>query len=114
MQDFILPISLLVLNYLAGSISSAILLTKYVKKVDIRRIGHKTAGGSNVAQNVGIFWGILVGAFDIFKGIPVLILAKYLEVDALWQGIIGVAAVAGHCWPIWFKLSGGRGIGVLL
>ena len=114
MNNVLLIIILIVLNYFAGSISSAVLVSKYIKKVDIRKVGYKTAGGSNVAYNVGFFWGFSVGMFDVVKGIPILILAKHLDVDLMWQGLIGVAAVAGHCWPIWFNFSGGRGIGSLL
>jgi len=113
-MNLLLPILLIILNYLAGSISSAILIAKYVKGVDIRKIGHKKAGGSNVMQYIGIKWGILVGAFDIVKGIPILILAKYLGVDDIWLAFIGTAAVVGHCWPIWFNFSGGRGIATLI
>lgn len=113
-MEIAIQVTLVIVNYCMGSISSAIIVSKYIKKVDIRNIGHKTAGGSNVAYNVGVFWGIMVGLFDAVKGIPVLILAKYLEVDLLWQGIIGVAAVVGHCWPLWFHFSGGRGIAAFL
>lgn len=114
MNNFILSIFLIILNYLIGSISSAILIARYVKKVDIRKIGYKTAGGSNVSKSIGIKWGILVAFFDVLKGIPILILAKYLDISNIYQVFIGISAVMGHCWPIWFNFSGGRGIGTLL
>lgn len=113
-MEIILPILLIILNYFAGSISSAILIAKWVKKVDIRKIGHKKAGGSNVMQFIGIQWGILVGAFDILKGVPVLILAKYLNVEEIWLPFIAIASVCGHNWPIWFNFSGGRGFATIV
>lgn len=105
---------LVILNYLIGSISSAVIISKYIKKVDIRKIGYKTAGGSNVAHNIGIKWGIFVGIFDCLKSIPVLILSKQIGLNDTELIPIALAAFAGHCWPIWFSFSGGRGIGTLL
>ncbi len=105
---------LILTNYFAGSISSAVLITKYLAGKDIRKIGYKTAGGSNVAHNMGIKWGLLVGVFDLLKGFPVLIVAKYLNVPEVWQVFIAVAAVIGHCWPLWFNFSGGRGMATLI
>ncbi|MBN2015866.1 glycerol-3-phosphate acyltransferase [Candidatus Dojkabacteria bacterium] len=114
MTNYFLPLLLTILNYLLGSVSSAILVARYTKKEDIREIGYQTAGGSNVAQNIGLKWGIIVAVFDFLKGIPILALAKYLEVDEHWLSVIAIASVAGHCWPIWFNFSGGRGVGTLL
>lgn len=109
-MTILLPMLLTILNYLIGSISSAKLIARYKKRIDISKVGFKTAGGSNVAESVGIKWGILVGAIDILKGVPVLLFAKYLQVDENWQSMIALAAIVGHCWPIWFKLRGGRGL----
>ncbi len=114
MNDMIIIVLLTILNYLAGSISSAIIISKYVKKVDIRKIGYKTAGGSNVAHNIGIKWGIIVAIFDCLKGIPILIFSKIIGLEDNQLIPISLAAFAGHCWPVWFKFSGGRGIGTLL
>ena len=110
MNEIFLSIILIILNYLVGSISSAILISKYIRKVDIRKVGFKTAGGSNVAESIGFKWGFIVGAFDLLKGIPILILAKFLEVNLNYQSLIAIAPIIGHCWPIWFKFAGGRGL----
>lgn len=114
MEDVLVSSTLILANYLVGSISSAILIARFVKKVDIRQLGYKTAGGSNVAENIGIKWGILVGLFDICKGIPILILSKQLGVEETQQQLIALSAIVGHCYPIWFRFAGGRGIGTLL
>ncbi len=107
-------IILILSNYLIGSVSSAIIITKLVAKTDIRKIGYKTAGGSNVSKCLGIKWGILVGLLDILKGIPIILLAKYLKIDIIYQSFIGISVIIGHCWPIWFNFSGGRGVGTLI
>lgn len=105
---------LIILNYLVGSLSFAIIFTKFVKGKDIRKVGHKTAGGSNVSKSVGAFWGIVVGLLDILKPIPVLLLAKSLDVSGLNLSLVALAAMIGHCWPIWFGFSGGRGVATFL
>lgn len=110
MNQFPLSITLTIINYLIGSISSAKIISRYKKKVDITEVGFKTAGGSNVAESIGLKWGILVGLFDLIKGVPVLLLAKFLLLDENWLSLIGVSAIIGHCWPIWFNFSGGRGL----
>jgi glycerol-3-phosphate acyltransferase PlsY len=107
-------ILLIIANYLIGSISFAVIITRYKRQVDIRETGYKTAGGSNVARTIGIKWGILVGVLDFLKGIGILVIAKEMHIPPIYLTLIGTAAVIGHCWPIWFHFSGGRGIGTLL
>jgi glycerol-3-phosphate acyltransferase PlsY len=114
MKEFIISLLLTITNYPIGSISSAIIISKYIKKVDIRKIGYKTAGGSNVAHNIGIKWGILVGLFDMVKGIPILILAKLFNISEFYYIPIALSALIGHCWPLWFNFSGGRGVGTFI
>jgi glycerol-3-phosphate acyltransferase PlsY len=114
MNTILLTVIFIILNYLAGSISSAILISRYIKKVDIRNVGYKTAGGSNVATHIGIKWGMVVGIFDFLKGVPFLLLGKHLGINGTGLNLIGIAAVIGHCWPIWFQFSGGRGIATLM
>jgi len=114
MEEFLLASALIIANYFAGSISSAVLIARLVKKVDIRKVGYKTAGGSNVAENIGVKWGVIVALIDVCKGIPVLLFSKYLGVEDIQQQFIALAAIVGHCYPIWFRFAGGRGIGVLM
>ncbi|MBU0975399.1 MAG: glycerol-3-phosphate acyltransferase [Patescibacteria group bacterium] len=114
MNSTLIGICLLVANYLIGSISSAVIITRLVKKQDIREIGDRKAGGSNVIKNVGLIWGLLVGAFDIIKGVPLLILARNLDIDESWLSFIAIAAVIGHNWPLYFNFAGGRGIATII
>ncbi|MDD3647071.1 MAG: glycerol-3-phosphate acyltransferase [Candidatus Dojkabacteria bacterium] len=106
-------ILLAIFNYLVGSISSAVIITRLVINEDIREIGDRKAGGSNVLKNVGLLWGIIVGAFDVIKGIPILIIAQFMGIDAMWLPFIAISAVIGHNWPIYFNFAGGRGIATI-
>lgn len=114
MNNLLHIISLIIANYFIGSISSAIIISKLVKNVDIRKVGRKKAGGSNVAENIGVIWGVFVGIFDMIKGIPILLISTNLQIPDIYLGVIAVAAVAGHNWPIWFRFKGGRGIATSL
>lgn len=114
----------LVAAYLLGSLNPAIIITRLVKGVDIRTLGTHNPGTSNVRRNVGLGWGILVLFLDIAKGLIPVILAKKLcfpennlsHFSALT--LISMAAIAGHCKPLWYHFRGGGGIatsiGILL
>jgi glycerol-3-phosphate acyltransferase PlsY len=123
-MNYLCLIFFLVAAYLAGSINPAIIITRLVKGVDIRTLGTHNPGTSNVRRNLGLGWGITVFLIDIAKGLIPVVLAKELcfpENSAFhfWALIlIGMAAICGHCKPIWYDFRGGGGIatsiGILL
>ena len=112
------------LGYLFGSIPSAILIAR-LRGVNIKEVGTGNPGAANVYREVGKVWGILVFLTDIVKGvIPMLIADHLLKVPTynihqlFWVGLVGIAAVAGHCWSVFLDFKGGKGVattgGVLL
>jgi len=101
----------LLFSYLFGSIPTAFLVTKWISGKDIRKIGRKKASGSNVIHNVGFLPGILVGGFDIFKGVLAVGGAYFLGLSPVYQALAGILAVCGQMWPIFLKFWGGRGGG---
>ncbi len=104
------------LGYLAGSISFAILISRWVKGIDIRTVGNKNPGTANVGREIGIGWAALVLMGDLAKGVVPLVLARllffpedhYTDYFALF--LTGMAVITGHCWPLYFGLRGGRGL----
>ena len=101
-------------SYLLGSISSAIILSRHLNLPDPRKIGSKNAGTTNMLRIAGKKVAILILIIDFMKGfIPVLI-AKYFLADILWQTIIGLLAVLGHIYPIFFNFRGGKGVATFL
>lgn len=102
--------------YLAGSINFAILISRWVRGVDIRSLGNKRPGTANVGREIGKGWAALVLAGDLAKGLVPLILAKsflfpgdnYADYFALF--LTGMSAIAGHCWPVYFSFRGGGGL----
>ena len=101
---------IIILSYMVGIINPAHLLTKHLKKIDIRDVISKNAGTSNVAMTLGLKYAVIVGLFDILKGfIPVLIVRLvFPENDILWV-ISGLSAILGHVYPIHMGFKGGKG-----
>ena len=107
-------ISVIVGSYLIGSISSAYLITKLLKGVDIRKIGTGNSGAANVFYEVGRLPGILAGILDVFKGALPIWLASILNVPEVVIVIAAVAVVLGHNWSIFLKFQGGAGFSPIL
>ena len=124
MIHILLNVVLITTAYLLGAIPNGLLLCR-LKGVDIRTRGSGNIGATNVFRSVSKPLGILTFVGDALKGfVPAYafpILGKYLT--GTFQGseigiLCGVAAIAGHNWPVYLKFKGGKGIatsaGVLL
>lgn len=96
-------------SYLIGSIPFSYLIPKWIGKIDIRTMGSGNTGTTNVVRTLGMKVGVLAFIGDFLKGIiPALI-------GLLWLGelggiIGGSMAVIGHCYPVWLKFKGGKGV----
>ena len=116
--DWLAWTALFLASYLIGGIPTAYLAARILKGQDIRDLGDRNAGAANVFRNVGARAGMFVGVIDIAKGAAAVLLAKLTLESAAAEMIAGVLAVAGHNWPIYLRLRGGRGaapaVGVLL
>ena len=103
--------------YLLGSIPTAYIIGKFRKGTDIRKVGSKNMGAMNVIYNVGFWWGALVLAIDIGKGVIAMLIAKHLKIPELAYYATGVVVILGHNFPVFLKFRGGKGgataVGVL-
>jgi acyl phosphate:glycerol-3-phosphate acyltransferase len=104
----------IIAGYFIGAIPFGYLISKYSRGIDIRLVGRKQIGATNVFHNVGAWQGILTGALDISKGWLVVFLAQQLSLSEWIQIFAGLAAIVGHNWPIYLKFFGGRGVATLL
>jgi glycerol-3-phosphate acyltransferase PlsY len=104
--------SLLGLSYLAGSIPFGLLIARAVTGQDVRAVGSGNIGATNVARAAGRTAAIATLVLDALKGLfPVLLALRSEDPQA---GMLGaacaVAAVAGHCFPVWLRFRGGKGV----
>lgn len=98
-------------SYLLGSIPFGLLLTKAFGRGDVRKVGSGNIGATNVARAAGLLAGILTLLLDVAKGAGTVLLAEKLSSDsATWMMIAAFAALLGHCFPVWLKFKGGKGV----
>jgi acyl phosphate:glycerol-3-phosphate acyltransferase len=97
--------------YLIGSIPFGIILAKLFGGVDVRKAGSGNIGATNVARVAGPLPGILTLVLDGWKGVATVWLAARLTNDsAMWMTIAGLSALIGHCFPVWLRFRGGKGV----
>jgi glycerol-3-phosphate acyltransferase PlsY len=97
--------------YLIGSIPFGILLAKLFGGVDVRKAGSGNIGATNVARVAGPLPGILTLVLDGVKGAAaVWLAARFTNESALWMTVAGLSALLGHCFPVWLRFRGGKGV----
>jgi acyl phosphate:glycerol-3-phosphate acyltransferase len=104
------PILLLLLAYLAGSLPFSIWVTRYVKGVDVRDAGSGHATTTNTIRQAGFGWGALVLTLDITKGFLPTWLALKFSGEPWVIACTAALAVVGHCWPLFAQFRGGMGL----
>ena len=107
----------IMVSYLLGSVPMGLLLTKLAGKGDLRKVGSGNIGATNVMRVGGLRMAGLVWILDMAKAIAAVFIGRYVAGDA-FGAWCGFAAIVGHCYPIWLRFRGGKGIsslfGVLL
>lgn len=97
--------------YLLGSIPFGLLLTRAFGRGDVRKVGSGNIGATNVARAAGLLAGVFTLMLDVAKGAGAVLLAEKLSNDsASWMTVSAFAALLGHCFPIWLKFRGGKGV----
>ncbi|MEO0110344.1 MAG: glycerol-3-phosphate acyltransferase [candidate division WOR-3 bacterium] len=107
----ILPI---VVGYLLGSILPAYFFGRIIKGIDIREVGTKNAGTTNVRRQLGILPAIPTAIYDTLKGIISIIIAERIfNVSPFIAYLSGFASVLGHIFPWYLHFRGGQGAATL-
>ena len=103
-----------IVGYLFGCINPATVIAK-IKKVDIRNMGSKNPGASNVFITVGVGYGVIVGISDILKSfLAAQIIFWATGGNFVASVFAGTMAVFGHNYPFWLKFNGGKGFAPFL
>ena len=105
-----IEISVLIIAYLMGSFSSAIIISKLMGLGDPRDSGSHNPGATNMVRIAGKRAGALTFIGDILKGVIPVLIAQYFDLSILWASGVVVAAFLGHCLPIFFSFKGGKGV----
>ena len=114
-NEVVTGIIVVVIGYLLGSIPTAYIITRLVMGKDIRQLGGGNIGGLNVYREVGVWPAVVVAVVDLGKGAAAVAIAHWLlGLSPLFVMLAGLAAVIGHNWVVWLKLSGGKGMGVTI
>ena len=100
------------ISYLIGSLPTAYIVVKRKANIDIRSAGSGNVGTLNAYEVTGKrIIGILVLVVDIAKGAGAVLLTRLVfSQEPLVISVALVAVVVGHCFPVWLKFHGGRGL----
>ena len=100
-----------ILSYLIGAIPIGLILSKSLRGIDIRNYGSGSIGMSNIQRNLGNFPAAVVLILDMTKSfLPILYVRYFLPDPQILETISALGALTGHCWPIFAKFRGGRGV----
>jgi len=106
-----LPPLIAVAAYLLGSIPFGLVFTWLFGGGDVRKSGSGNIGATNVARVAGPLPAVLTLLFDVAKGaVPVWLAGRVSNGSATWMMIAALAALLGHCFPVWLKFRGGKGV----
>ena len=100
----------IVIAYLLGTIPSAVVVARIATKgeVDIRTAGSGNPGALNTLGVLGAKWGAVVLLVDVGKAALACVIGR--KVNGNVADLCGSAAVIGHCFPIWTRFRGGKGV----
>jgi glycerol-3-phosphate acyltransferase PlsY len=98
--------------YAVGSLSFGLWLAR-AQGVDLRRVGSRSVGATNVLRTVGRLVALVVLILDAAKGALAVVVAQLVTNDPRLVAGSAVAVVAGHVWPVWAGFRGGKGVATL-
>lgn len=107
-----LPLSLLLLSYLAGAFPTGVVVGTLYADIDIRDAGSGNIGATNMNRVLGRGYGLATLGVDLLKGlVPVLLVpVAWPDAPGWYAGLVGLLAFAGHCWSPLLELRGGKGV----
>ncbi|MNO85844.1 putative glycerol-3-phosphate acyltransferase [compost metagenome] len=101
---------LAVLAYLLGSLSFAIVLSRLTGSPDPRSSGSGNAGATNMLRLAGKKLAVITLLGDLCKGLLPVLIASLAGLSLQQQAWVGLCAVLGHLFPLYFRFRGGKGV----
>jgi len=105
---------LIVLGYLFGSVTTAVIVARLLNLPDPRTQGSGNPGATNMLRLGNRYAALFTLLGDVLKGTLPIILARAINISDLDQALIAVAAFLGHIYPIFFHFRGGKGVATAL
>lgn len=105
-----LAIGIVIMAYLLGSIPFSYLIVKLKTHKDVRSVGSGNVGATNAMRAAGKGAGIAALLLDIGKGIAAVLIARRLGAPPVLVGAAAFFVMLGHCYPVWLKFQGGKGV----
>ena len=106
-------IAAILIGYFLGSIPFALVIGKVFYKKDIRNYGSGNLGGGNAGRVLGKKAGLAVMTMDILKVTFAIFLISLLTENENVMILAGLAAAAGHCFPVFAKFKGGKAVATM-
>ncbi len=103
-------LALVIAAYLLGGIPSALFVVWIATGKDVRQEGSGNVGATNATRIGGLAVGAVVTLLDVLKGAVPMWLMSVLNPASGWIAAVLVAVVVGHCYPIWLRFHGGKGV----
>lgn len=110
----LLNIAAIIIAYLFGSVSSAIIVCKILRLPDPRTQGSGNPGATNVLRIGGKKAAVITMLGDVLKGVIPVLIARYMQLDPVYIALVMLAAVLGHLYPVFFRFQGGKGVATAL
>ena len=108
-----LALAVVVAAYLLGSLMGGLIVARLKGGVDLRGSGSGNVGATNALRTQGTAFALAVLVIDIGKGVIAALLLPRLAGEAATPELgyaCGAAAVLGHCYPVWHRFQGGKGV----
>ncbi len=110
MSPVILWILAGIIAYCLGSVSTGLLVAKKNHGPDLRSVGSKNTGASNVLRTMGWKYGLITFFGDFIKAVAACWIGQLLTGDRICVLMCGLLVILGHNWPAFFGFKGGKGV----
>jgi len=104
----------IIIAYLLGSFSSAVIVCHVMGYEDPRTLGSGNPGATNVLRHGGKKAAIITLVLDILKGVVAILMTKFITDSALILALSALAVFLGHLYPVFFNFKGGKGVATAL
>jgi glycerol-3-phosphate acyltransferase PlsY len=114
-MDDLLFLFILIVIYLIAATPTGVILSRLMSNEDVRKKGSGNIGATNVYRVAGKLAGILTLVGDTMKGfLPLLAYKTWLAPTPAQLGVASAVAIIGHCYPVYLKFKGGKGVATAL